>query len=96
MQPRGALRDEAGVVPAARVAQAPHQSLLREGELRAEAVAERSEAQLLAQGMPLAVATLDDLVGLEAEVEVEGEGEVEVEMEVEVEVGSRGGGWQGG
>jgi hypothetical protein len=46
--------------------------------------------------MPLAVATLDDLVGLEAEVEVEGEGEVEVEMEVEVEVGSRGGGWQGG
>ena len=78
MQPRGALRDEAGVVPAARVAQAPQQSLLREGKVRAEAVAERPEAQLLAQGMPLAVASLDDLVGLEMEVKVEVQVRVEL------------------
>lgn len=50
--------------------------------MRAEAVAERPEAQLLAQGMPLAVASLDDLVGLEMEVKVE----VEVRVELGVVV----------
>ena len=54
--------------------------------MRAEAVAERSEAQLLAQGMPLAVASLDDLVGLEVEVEVEVEVRVESGMLVDLEV----------
>ena len=68
VQPRGALRDDAGVVLAPRVAEAPQQALLWEGEARAEAGAERPGAQLLAQRMPLAVASLDDLVGVEVGV----------------------------
>ena len=36
MQPRGALRDDAGVVLAPRVAEAPQQALLWEGQARAE------------------------------------------------------------